>query len=112
MRYLVAVWLLPRNLAIAFMKGYRKFISPLYGEVCRYWPTCSRYALEVFQQRGFIEGSVRTIWRLLRCNPWSSGGVDDPPPHRNRQLVLNRYGFVVWRSPEANESMMQKGKTR
>lgn len=104
MPILAFVWLLPRNIAIAVMKGYRKLISPLYGEVCRYWPSCSRYSLEAFQNLGFVEGLFRTIWRLLRCNPWSPGGVDDPPPLRNRQLVLKRYGFVGYSSRTPTES--------
>lgn len=100
------LWLLPRNAAIGFMKLYRRIISPLYGQVCKYWPTCSRYALESFQNRGFIEGSIRTVWRLLRCNPWSAGGIDDPLPLRNTQLVLNRYGFVLWRGGRTDDSLM------
>ena len=96
MKLLMRLWLLPRNFAILVMKLYRKLISPLYGDVCRYWPTCSRYALESYQHVGFIQATARTIWRLMRCNPWSAGGIDDPVPLRNSQLVLNRYGFVVW----------------
>src|SRR5690554_6596542 len=99
MKMLMWIWLLPRNIAIACMKVYRKLVSPLYGDVCRYWPTCSRYALESFQHRGFVEGAARTAWRLLRCHPWSQGGIDDPAPLRNTQLVLNRYGFIVWQRP-------------
>ena len=104
MSIIMFLGLLPRNIAVLFMKLYRKVISPLYGDVCRYWPTCSRYALESFQQRGLVEGSVRTAWRLMRCNPWSAGGIDDPAPFRNRQLVLNRYGFVVWQRPAKTQS--------
>ena len=55
------LWLAPRNLAIAFMLGYRRVISPLYGQVCRYYPSCSRYALEAFQRQGFVAGTVLTL---------------------------------------------------
>ena len=88
------VWLLPRNLAIACMLLYRRTISPLYGEVCRYYPSCSRYSLEAYQQRGFTVGVALTVWRLLRCNPWSSGGIDDVPVRLGQPFVTNSRGFV------------------
>ena len=91
--------LLPRNAAIALIVVYRKLISPLYGDVCRYYPSCSGYGLGEIQSRGLLVGVVRTAWRILRCNPWSSGGVDEPsqlPSH----LALRRLGFV---SPQLAE---------
>ena len=88
------LWLIPRNLAIAIMHGYRRVISPLYGQVCRYYPSCSRYALEAYQQRGFLVGMALTIWRLLRCNPFSPGGIDDVPSKRQQNFVINSRGFV------------------
>ena len=88
------LWLAPRNLAIAFMLGYRRVISPLYGQVCRYYPSCSRYALEAFQRQGFIFGACLTVWRLLRCNPLSRGGVDDPPERQHTHVHVNSRGFV------------------
>ena len=94
MRTLLELWLLPRNAAIAIMRLYRRVISPLYGQVCRYHPSCSRYSLEAYQQRGFIAGLALTIWRLLRCNPLSPGGVDDVPPGLRPNLIINRSGFV------------------
>ena len=88
------IWLLPRNVAIAFMLAYRRLISPLYGQVCRYYPSCSRYALEVFQRQGFLLGVVLTVWRLLRCNPLSPGGVDDAPERTHPVFLANARGFV------------------
>ncbi|WP_449276761.1 membrane protein insertion efficiency factor YidD [Leucobacter sp. GX24907] len=93
-RLLLDLWLLPRNVAIAVMQIYRRLISPLYGEVCRYYPSCSRYSLESYQQRGFLFGLVLTIWRLLRCNPWSRGGIDDVPAPRSPRFQTNSRGFV------------------
>ncbi len=55
---------------------YRRFISPLVGPRCRYHPTCSTYAVEAIRTYGVIRGSVLAVWRLLRCNPFSDGGVD------------------------------------
>ena len=88
------IWLAPRNLVILLVKGYRKAISPLYGDVCRYYPTCSAYGLGQFQQRGVIFGSVLTAWRIIRCNPWSQGGVDQVKPGRGL-FQVNQHGFVL-----------------
>lgn len=95
------LWLAPRNLAILLMKIYRRFISPLYGDVCRYYPSCSRYSVEAYQQRGFLQGIVLTIWRLLRCNPFSSGGIDDVPLPKVTHFDINSSGFVRPRSRKA-----------
>ena len=88
------IWLLPRNLIIGFVILYRKAISPLYGDVCRYYPTCSHYGLQQFQQRGVVVGSVLTAWRILRCNPWSHGGIDEVKPG-NGNYRITKSGFVV-----------------
>ena len=88
------IWLVPRNALIAFVLGWRKFISPLYGDVCRYHPTCSAYGLGTIQQRGVVAGLVLTGWRILRCNPWSDGGIDPVKQGSAHFKVLNN-GFVV-----------------
>ena len=61
------------------IKFYRKFISPLKRPSCRFYPTCSTYALQAFEKHGAIKGLYLTINRLLRCNPWNIGGVDYVP---------------------------------
>jgi putative membrane protein insertion efficiency factor len=90
-----AQWLAltPRNLGVALITGYRKVISPLYGEVCRYYPSCSAYGLGQVQQRGLAVGSVLALWRILRCNPFSHGGVDNVQL-RNTWFQINRFGFA------------------
>ena len=88
------LWLAPRNLVVLFLKFYRKAISPLYGDVCRYYPSCSGYGLESVQQRGVVIGAVLTAWRILRCNPWSQGGVDKVKPGSG-VFSVNKHGFVV-----------------
>ena len=88
------IWLAPRNLVILLLKGYRKAISPLYGDVCRYYPSCSSYGLGQIQQRGVILGSLLTVWRIIRCNPWSKGGVDEVKAGSGRFRVAAS-GFVV-----------------
>lgn len=93
-RLALELWLTPRNIAIAVMKAYRRVVSPLYGDVCRYYPSCSRYSMEAYQQRGLLLGIVLTMWRLLRCNPFSGGGIDDVPARRVTYFDINSSGFV------------------
>ena len=88
------IWLIPRNVLIALLIAYRKLISPLYGEVCRYYPSCSSYGLQQVQQRGVILGIVLSAWRVLRCNPWSAGGVDEVLAS-NQSFGVTKYGFVA-----------------
>ncbi|GAA2094016.1 hypothetical protein GCM10009841_04170 [Microlunatus panaciterrae] len=64
---------------IGLLKVYRLVISPLYGDVCRYYPSCSAYALGAVQRHGAIKGSWLAIRRLLRCHPWAAGGYDPVP---------------------------------
>ncbi len=56
--------------------AYRALVSPLLGQRCKYHPSCSRYALDALREHGVLRGLVLAGWRLLRCNPWSHGGVD------------------------------------
>lgn len=66
-------------LIIGFIKTWRLLISPLYGNVCRYYPSCSAYGLESVQVHGAWRGSILTVRRIARCNPWSAGGYDPVP---------------------------------
>ena len=70
-----------RHVMIWLVKLYRKFISPIKPPCCRFTPTCSAYAIEAFTKRGFFVGFILTVWRILRCNPFSKGGYD-PVPER------------------------------
>ncbi|MEG1050267.1 MAG: membrane protein insertion efficiency factor YidD [Oscillospiraceae bacterium] len=73
---LKAIFILP-------IKLYQKFISPLLGNNCRFYPTCSAYAIEAIEVHGALKGLVLAVWRILRCNPYGKGGVDPvPPKHR------------------------------
>ena len=89
------VLLLPRNLGVLLIRGYRAVISPLYGDVCRYYPSCSAYGLGSVQQRGFIVGTALTAWRILRCNPWSAGGIDDVRVAKHGRYRVTAFGWVV-----------------
>ena len=65
---------------IAFVKVYQYAISPLLGQRCRYYPSCSNYAVEALREHGALRGLGLATWRLLRCNPFSNGGYDPVPP--------------------------------
>ncbi len=93
--WLDAVWLAPRNIAVALLIAYRTVISPLYGDVCKFHPTCSRYALDSFGVFGFVRGIYMTLRRLGRCHPWSLGGIDDVPENPRFRYRVTRFGFIV-----------------
>ncbi len=99
---LPAVPLVPRNLGLVVLQAYRSVISPLYGDVCKYYPSCSAYAVGAVQQHGLLKGSALTAARLARCHPWARGGVDDVPLHAHFRHELTRYGFVVPSTDEAS----------
>ncbi|RSX50138.1 cytosolic protein [Bifidobacterium callimiconis] len=61
------------------IRWYQRRISPLFGPCCKYYPSCSRYAMTAIQQFGAIRGTILAILRLMRCRPWSRGGIDDVP---------------------------------
>jgi len=63
---------------IALLRGWQVFISPLYPPSCRYYPTCSNYAIMAVEKHGVVKGLIKALWRILRCNPLSKGGVDYP----------------------------------
>jgi putative membrane protein insertion efficiency factor len=65
-----------RRGAIALLRGYQRWISPLLGSRCKYYPSCSEYAVQAIGRYGILRGSVLASWRLLRCNPFSHGGYD------------------------------------
>jgi uncharacterized protein len=89
------IWLLPRNCCVVILRAYRAVISPLYGDVCRYYPSCSHYALQAIQQHGVAKGVALGSLRIARCHPWAEGGVDDVPARRVQRYALTTFGFVV-----------------
>ncbi len=70
---------LPRLLLMGLIRVYQLTISPLIGPTCKYYPSCSHYGLEAVRRHGALRGTVLAGWRVLRCNPWSHGGVDEVP---------------------------------
>jgi len=67
-----------KRLVIFLIELYQKFISPLTPNKCRYYPTCSNYAVMAIEKYGLIKGGAKALYRVLRCNPFSKGGVDYP----------------------------------
>lgn len=65
-----------RAVIIAPIRFYRRFVSPALPQRCKYHPSCSEYAVEAIRTYGVLRGLVLAAWRLMRCNPWSHGGVD------------------------------------
>lgn len=73
----------PRLALVALIRGYQLIISPLLGPRCRFYPSCSHYAIEALRVHGAGRGSWLTLRRLLRCHPLHPGGVDPVPPEKN-----------------------------
>jgi uncharacterized protein len=65
-----------RTIIVLPIRIYQRLISPAFGDRCRYYPSCSEYAVQAIQSYGILRGLVLAGWRILRCNPWSHGGVD------------------------------------
>jgi putative membrane protein insertion efficiency factor len=72
-----AVSRLMRELFLLPLLAYQRLISPALPPRCRYYPSCSSYAIQAVRELGVIRGTVVGAWRVVRCNPWSDGGVDE-----------------------------------
>lgn len=90
-----------KNIFIFLVKIYRKFISPLKPPCCKYYPTCSSYAVDAFKKHGTFKGLLLSSWRILRCNPWSLGGIDPVPDE-----------FILFGKYKNNEKKIYFGKNR
>jgi putative membrane protein insertion efficiency factor len=69
-----------KTLLVWFLRGYQLLLSPLLGQKCRFYPTCSNYAIEALRVHGAARGSLLAARRVCRCHPWNPGGVDFVPP--------------------------------
>lgn len=74
-----------KHFLIALIKFYRKHISSRTMPSCKYIPTCSQYGLEAVERFGALKGGALTLWRILRCNPWSRGGYDPVPEKKSKR---------------------------
>jgi len=91
-----------KNVCIGLIRFYQKFLSPLKrNPTCRFYPTCSAYAIEAFQKRGFFVGMILTVYRILRCNPFCRGGYD-PVPDKGFKTMGR--GVVLEENDEEDEN--------
>ena len=74
-----------KRVLLVLISGYRLLLSPLMGASCRFYPTCSTYALEAIQTHGALRGTWLALKRIFKCHPWHPGGVDPVPPARNQR---------------------------
>lgn len=68
-----------KHLLISLIRFYQRGISPYTKPKCKYYPTCSEYGIQAIERFGAFKGTILTIWRILRCNPFSKGGYDPVP---------------------------------
>jgi putative membrane protein insertion efficiency factor len=71
---------MPVRLLVGAIGLYRLAVSPVLPPSCRYWPSCSEYAIESIRSHGALRGGWFAARRLCRCHPWAAGGIDLPPP--------------------------------
>ena len=90
---------LPARLLLLLLRGYQLVISPMTPPSCRFYPSCSEYAVRAVRIHGALRGGRLAAWRVLRCNPWNYGGVDDVPGDVRRPAVQENES----RKPEAPE---------
>lgn len=91
-----------KKLFILLIKFYRKFISPLKPPVCKYYPTCSCYAMQAIEKFGVIRGTALASWRILRCNPWSLGGIDYVP--EKFTFKVKKYDYSQFSGEETTQT--------
>jgi len=72
-------WL--QTLFVGLIRAYQRFLSPLLGPRCRFYPSCSHYAAEAIERHGPVKGSCLALCRIVRCHPLNPGGYDPVPPH-------------------------------
>lgn len=71
----------PKKLLLGLVRGYQLAVSPLFAPSCRFYPTCSNYAMEAIREHGALKGAMLAAVRLAKCHPWHPGGHDPVPPH-------------------------------
>jgi putative membrane protein insertion efficiency factor len=97
-RQSAAAWLL-----VLAVKGYRRFVSPLLPPSCRFYPSCSAYALEALQVHGALRGSWLAVRRLSRCHPFHAGGLDPVPPARPTRSRSQQAGDASGTGPNFSD---------
>lgn len=90
---------------VALIRLYQRWISPIRPQTCKYYPSCSAYAVTSLERHGILKGSWLAVRRLGRCNPWSLGGVDHVPPRPGE--VLDELGRPHPNPPPAESARRQ-----
>ncbi len=75
-----------KKLFVKLIRFYQKHISSKTPACCRFYPTCSQYGIEAIERFGAFKGSIMTVWRILRCNPFVKGGYD-PVPQKKHKII-------------------------
>ena len=78
--------------AVGAIRAYQWVIRPVLPMSCRYWPSCSDYALEAVRRHGALRGTLLSAWRVLRCNPWGGSGMDPVPARFDPFGRAHRHG--------------------
>jgi hypothetical protein len=73
-----------KHLALLLLRGYKLVISPVLPVACRFYPTCSEYAMQAIEQHGVLRGFWLAVKRITRCHPWNAGGYDPVPQHTSQ----------------------------
>ncbi len=77
---------LPAAVLITLIRMYQLMLSPINPTCCRYYPSCSNYAIDAIRVHGPLRGVLLGAWRIMRCNPWSAGGADPIPEVENKKI--------------------------
>ena len=85
MEFSLHLKIIMKKLLIYMIQFYRRYLSPMKSTKCPYIPTCSEYGLEAVSKYGAFKGGLLTVWRILRCNPFSKGGYDPVPRRQNQE---------------------------
>ena len=95
-----------KQIAMAFIRFYRRYLSGLKpAPTCRFTPTCSAYGLEAYEKRGFLAGTVLTLWRILRCSPLSPAGYDPVPLTGFKTMPLRWSKYDKYRAEQEADAV-------
>lgn len=81
------------KLLVWLLRGYQLLLSPMMGQSCRFYPTCSNYAIEAVRVHGSGRGSLLALRRVCKCHPWNDGGVDLVPPAHDKNSSPTARGY-------------------
>lgn len=80
-----------RKIFVFLIKIYQRAISPMFPPSCRFYPTCSEYSVQAITKYGVFKGGAKSVWRILRCNPFNKGGYDPVDKEEENQTIPHSY---------------------